>query len=113
MIVSYEFDRVVKICDFMASSVIIAVVSISFLRKWINLVKYWVTVASGDGREAVNFRRTWVGPRFVQAVSSRSLSASQISTGSLISAMSGRSSSQHPRCICTTAFLPWPCQLSY
>ena len=59
-----------KICVFMASSVIFSVVPISFVRKVINLVQYWVTVSSGDGREAVNFRRTWVRPCFVEALSS-------------------------------------------
>ena len=75
MVVSYELDKVVKMCVFMASSVIFSVVPISFLRKAISLVKYCVTVSSGDGREAVNFRRTWVRPSFVEALSSRSLSA--------------------------------------
>jgi len=76
MIISYELDRVVKICVFMASLVIFSVVPISFLRKAIRLVKSWVTVSSGDGQEVVNFRRTWVRPSFVEALSSRSLSAS-------------------------------------
>jgi len=58
MVVSYQSDRVVKICVFMASSVIFSVVLISLVGKAINLVKYWVTVSSGDGREAVNFHRT-------------------------------------------------------
>jgi len=58
MVISYELDRVVKICVFMASSVIFSVVPINFLRKAISLVKHWVTVSSGDGQEAVNFRRT-------------------------------------------------------
>jgi len=58
MVVSYDLDRVVKICVFMSSSVIFSVVPINFLRKAISLVKYWVTVSSGDGREAVDFRRT-------------------------------------------------------
>ena len=44
MVVSYELDRVVKICVFMASSVIFLVVPINFLWKAISLVKYWVTV---------------------------------------------------------------------
>jgi len=48
MVVSYELDRVVKICVFMASSVIFSLVPINFLRKAISLVKYWVTVSSGD-----------------------------------------------------------------
>jgi hypothetical protein len=39
-------------------SVIFLVVLINFLQKAISLVKYWVTVSSGDGRKAVNFRRT-------------------------------------------------------
>jgi hypothetical protein len=58
MVVSYELDRVVKIYVFMASSVRVLVVPISFLRKAINLLKYWVTTFSGDGQETVNFRRT-------------------------------------------------------
>jgi len=58
MVVSYELERVVKICVFMASSVIFSVVPINFLRKAISYVKYWVTVSSGDGRAVVNFRRT-------------------------------------------------------
>jgi len=58
MVVSYELDRVVMICVFMASSVIFSVVPINFLRKAISLVKYWVTVSSGNGREAVNIRRS-------------------------------------------------------
>jgi len=112
MVVSYELDRVVKICVFMPSSEIFSVVPISFLRMAIDLVKYWVTVSSGDGREAVNFRRTWVRPSFVEALSSRSSSASHISMGSSISSMSGRSSLQHPRCICASALLARLCQLS-
>jgi len=112
MVVSYELDKVVKMCVFMASSVIFSVVPISFLRKAISLVKYCVTVSSGDGREAVNFRRTWVRPSFVEALSSRSLSASHISTGSSISSMSGRSSSQHPRCISAIALLARSCEIS-
>jgi len=112
MIVSYELDRVVEICVFMASSVIFSVVPISFLWKAINLVKYWVTISSGDGREAVNFRRTWVWPSFVEALSSRSLSASHIPTGSSILSMRGRSSLQHPRCICASALLARSWQLS-
>jgi len=71
MVISYELDRVVKICVFKASSVIFSVVPISFLRKAINLVKYRVTVVSGDGRKAVNFRTTWVLPSFVEALSRR------------------------------------------
>ena len=58
MVASYELDRVVKICVFMASSVRFLVVPISFLWKAINLAKYWVIISSSDGREAVNFRRT-------------------------------------------------------
>jgi len=50
MVVSYELNRVVKICDFMASSVIFSLVLVNFLRKVISLAKYWVTVSSGDGR---------------------------------------------------------------
>ena len=113
MVFSYVLDRLVKICLFMASSVILSVVLISFLHKAINLVKYWVTVSSGDGREAVNFRRTWVRLSFVAALSSRSLSASHIPRGSLISSMSGRSWSQHPRCIRASALLARSCQLSF
>ena len=81
IVVSYELDRVVKICVFMASSVIFSVVPISILQKPISLVKYWVTISSGNSREAVNFRRSWVRPSFVEALSSQSLSASHISTG--------------------------------
>jgi hypothetical protein len=76
MIISYQLVRVVKICVLLASWVILSVVPISFLRKAIWLVKYCVTVSSGDGQEVVNFRRTWVRPSFVEALSSRSLSAS-------------------------------------
>jgi hypothetical protein len=36
----------------------ISVVPISFLPNAISLVKNWVTISSGDGREAVNFGRT-------------------------------------------------------
>jgi len=110
MVVSYEIDRVVKICVFMASLVIFSVVPISFLRKPISLVKYWVTVSFGDGREAVNCRRTWVWPSFVEALSSRSLRACYISMGWSISSMSESSSSQDPRCIGTIALLALPCQ---
>ena len=60
MVVSYESDKVVKMRVFMTSSVIFWVVPISFLRKAICLVKYCMTVSSGDGREAVNICRTWV-----------------------------------------------------
>jgi len=49
MVVSYELHRVVKLCVFMASSVIVLVAPINFLRKAISLPKYWVTVSSGDG----------------------------------------------------------------
>ena len=111
MVVAYELDRVVRICVFIVSSVIFSVLPISFLRKAISLVKYWVTVSSGDGREPVNFRRTWVWLSFVEALSSRSLSASNISTGSSISSRSGRSLSQQPRCICASALLARSCQL--
>jgi len=111
MVVLYELDRVVKICVVMVLSVIFSVVLISFLRKAISLLKYWVTVSSGDGREVVNFRWTWVQPSFVEALSSRSLSASHISTGSSIGSMSGRSSSHHPRCIYASALLARLCQL--
>ena len=86
--------------------------AISFLRIAITLVKYWVTISSGNGREAVNFRRTWVRPSFIEALSSRSLSASHISTGSSILSITGRSSSQHPRCICASALFTQSCQLS-
>jgi len=65
MVVSYELDRVVKMCVIMACSVIYSVVPISILRKAINFSKYWVTVSSGDGREVVNFCRTWVRPTFI------------------------------------------------
>jgi len=58
MVVSYDLSGVVKICVFMVSSVIFSVLPINFLRKGISLVKYWVSVSSGDGREVVNFRRT-------------------------------------------------------
>ena len=92
MVVAYESDRVVKICVFMASSVIFSVVLISFLQKAIGLVKYWVTISSADGQEAMNFRRTWVRPSFIEDLSSQSLSASHISTGLSISSMSARSS---------------------
>jgi len=112
MVVSYEIDRVVKICVFMASLVIFSVVPISFLWKVISLVKYWVTISSRDGREAVNFPRSWVRPSFVEALSSRALSASHISTGSSISSMSGRSLSQHPRCICASALSARSCQFA-
>ena len=113
IVVSYELDMVVKLCVFMVSSVVFSVVPIRFLWKVINLVKYWVTVSSGDGQEAVNFRRTWVRPYFIEALSSRFLlSASHISTGSSTSSMSGRSSSQHPRCICASGLLARSCQLS-
>jgi hypothetical protein len=76
------------------------------------LVKYWVTVSSGDGRKAVNFCRTSVRPSFIEAFSSRFLSASHTSRRSSISSMSGRSLSQHPRCICASALLAQSCQLS-
>jgi hypothetical protein len=91
MVVSYELDMVGTLCVFLASSVLISVVPISFLRDAICLVTYWVTVLSSDGREAVHFRRTWVRPIFVKALSSQPLSVSHMSTGSLISLMSGRS----------------------
>jgi len=48
MIVSYELDRVVKICLFMVSLVIFLVVPISFLWKANCLVMYLVTVLSRD-----------------------------------------------------------------
>jgi hypothetical protein len=85
MVVSYELDRAVKLCVFKASLVMFSVVLINFLRKVFSLIKSWVTVSSGDGQEAVKFRRTWVRASFVEALSSWSLSASYISTGSLIS----------------------------
>jgi len=97
MVASYELDRVVKICVFLVSTVIFSVVPINFLRMAIGLVKYWVTVSSGDGREAVRCGSSWVPPRFVEALSSWSLSASHISTWASILSMSGSSSSQHPR----------------
>jgi len=97
MVISYELDTVVKLCVFMASPEILSVVPISFLRKAIGWVKYCVTVLSGDGREAANLCRTSVQPSGFEALSSRSVSVSHISTGSLISSTSGRSSSQHPR----------------
>jgi len=112
MVVSYELDRVVTRCSFMASLAIFSVVPIRFLQKAMDLVKYWVTILSGDGQEAVNFRRTWVRPSFVEALSSGSLSGSHISTGSSILSVSGRSSLQHPRCICASALLARSCQLS-
>jgi len=95
MVVSYELDQVVTICVFMASSVIFSVVLISFLLKAIRLLKYSVTVSSGDGGEMVNFHMTWVRPSFVEALSGWSLSASHISTGLLISSQSGWSRLQH------------------
>jgi len=58
MVISYGLDRVVKICVFMVSSVIFSVVPTNFLWKAISLIQYWVTLSSGDGRDAVNFRRT-------------------------------------------------------
>jgi len=112
MVVSDELDRVVKVFVFMASSVIFSVVPISCLRKAFSLVKYGVTVSSGDGREAVNIHRTWVQPSFIEALSSRSLNASHISTGLSILMVSGRSSSQHPRFICASALLAQSCQLT-
>jgi hypothetical protein len=60
----------------------------------------------------VNFRRTWGRSNFVEALPSRSLSASHISTRSSISLVSGRSSLQHPRCICACALLSRSCLLS-
>jgi hypothetical protein len=112
MVIPYEFDRVVKICVVMASWVRFSVVPISYMRKAISLVKYCVTVSSGYGREAVIFHRTWVRPCFLEALSSQSLSASHNTTGSSISSMSGRRSSQHPRCICASTLLARSCQLS-
>jgi hypothetical protein len=111
MVVSYELDRIVKICVFMASSVICSVVPISFLWKAIDVVKYWVTISSHDGQEVGIIRKTWVQPSFVEALSSLSLSTSHISAGSWMLLMSGTSSSQHPRCIGASAFLAWSCQL--
>ena len=49
MVVSYDLDRVVKICVFMASTVIVLVTPMNFLRKAIGLVKYWVTILCHDG----------------------------------------------------------------
>jgi len=112
MVVSYEFDRVVKMCVFIRSSVIFLVVLINFLRKAIGLIKYWVTISSGDGREVVNFCGTLELPSFVAALSSRSLSDSHISTELSISSMSGWRSSQHPRCINAIALLAWSCRSS-
>jgi len=112
MVVSYKIDRVMKICVFRESSVIFSVVRISLWWKAIHLVKYWVTVSSGDGQDAVSFRRTWGLLSFVEALSSRSLSASHIPTGSTTSSMSGRSSSQHRRCICASALMARSCQLT-
>jgi len=60
--VSNEFDKVVKISIFMASSMIFWAVLISFLRKASNLVKYWVTFSSGDCQEEMNLRRTSFWP---------------------------------------------------
>jgi hypothetical protein len=93
----------------MASSVIFLVVPIHFLQKAISLVKNWIMVSSGDGRETVNFCTTCVQPRLVEALSSRSLSTSHISTGWSISSMSGRSPSLHPRCVSSIALLARSC----
>jgi len=112
MVVSYELDMVVKMCVFMGSLVIFSVVPINLLWKAISLVKYWVTISSGDGREMVNFCRTWVRLSFVAALSSWSMSASHIAMGLSILSMSGRSSSQHPRYINAIALLPRSCQSS-
>jgi hypothetical protein len=49
IVISYVLDGVVKLCIFMASSVIFLVVLINFLQKAISVVKHWVTVSSGDG----------------------------------------------------------------
>jgi len=89
-----------------------SVVPISFLWKAISLVKYWVTVSAGDGRGVVNFRRSCVRPSFVEALSSRSLSAYDILPGSSISSVSGWSSCQHLRCICASALLARSCLVS-
>jgi hypothetical protein len=66
MVISYELDRVVKVCVFMALSVIFSVVPITFLQKAIDLNKYWVTISSGDDQEVVNLSRTWLQPSFVE-----------------------------------------------
>jgi hypothetical protein len=93
----------------MASSVICSVVPIHFLQKAISLVKNWVMVSSGDGRETVNFCTTSMRPSLVVALSSRSLGTSHISTGWSISSMSGRSPSLHPRCVSSIAVLARSC----
>jgi len=112
MVYSYELGRVVRICVFMASWVILSVVPISFLQKAMILLTHCVTVSSGDGPEAVNFRRTWVRPSFDDELSSRSQTASYISMSSSISSMSGRSSSQHLRYICASVLLARACKVS-
>jgi len=112
MAVSHELDRIVKICVFMTSSGIFAVVPIMFLRKAMSLVKYSVTVSSGDSREAVNFHRTSVRPSFVTTLSSQSLSSTHICTGSSRSSMSGSSTSQHLRCTSAIALFALSCQSS-
>jgi hypothetical protein len=61
----------------------------------------------------VNFRRTFVRPNFVELWLSRLLSASHSSTWSSRVTMSGRSSSEHPRCTCASALLAQSFQLSW
>jgi hypothetical protein len=103
MVVGYELGGGVTRCVFIVSSAIFSVVSISFLQKEINLKQDSVTISSGDGREAVNLRRTWVRLSFVEALSSQSLSSFQLSAGLSISSISGMCLSQHPRCIGASA----------
>jgi len=107
MVVSYELDRVGRRGAFMASTVGISVVPISFVWKVNNFVKYLVTVSSGDWREAECFHQACVQPSLVKALSCRSLSASHIATGWVISSMSERSVLQHPSSICASAQLAW------
>jgi len=64
--VSAELDRVVKIYVFIKSLVILLQVLISFSQKLISLVMDWVTILSGDGREVVNFYRSWVPQSFIE-----------------------------------------------
>ena len=103
MVVSDELHKIVKMSMFIMASAITSVVPISFLQTAISLVKYCMTISSVDSRETVNIHRTWLRTSFVEVLSSRSLSAFHICTGSAISSMSGRSSSQHPRCISAIA----------
>ena len=90
MVISYELYSVMKMFVCMASLGIYSVVPINFFQKVITFVRYWMTILSDHGREAVNFRRTYMQPSFVAALWSQSLSASHISTGSSMSSMSGR-----------------------